>query len=158
VVKSKPEIVITNPLRLDEVNEVHFVLYNPIDATDVKVIPLFKAYPSVIFADKEGSFMFYPVNRTPLRFKIEFYNGFPDNFHSYVQTVYPEFVKSRGVSINVSTPHTSYYLCDVIPVSVGISNLRGDTIYSVKVLLKAGRFQRHAEQFVRGCQKCIRQR
>jgi len=142
VVKSKPEVVITNPIRLDEVNDVHFTLYNPIDAVDVKVIPLFKAYPSTIYADKEGSFIFYPKNETPLKFKIEFYNGFPDNFHSYVQTAYPEFVKSRGVSLNASTPHTSYYLCDVIPVSVGISNLRGDTIYSVKVKLKAGSYEK----------------
>ena len=142
VVKSEPEVVITTPIRLDEVNDVHFTLYNPIDAVDVKVIPLFKAYPSTIYADKGGSFVFYPTNETPLRFKIEFYDGFPDNFHSYVQTVYPEFVKSRGVSLNVSTPHTSYYLCDVIPVSVGVSNLRGDTIYSVRVELKSGGYEK----------------
>ncbi len=136
VVSAKPQVVITTPITLGEVNDVQFVLYNPINAIDVKVTPLFKAYPSEIAVlNGRGGFEFYPENATPLKFRIEFYNGFADNYHSYVQTVYPSYRESKGVVLNVSIPHSSYLTGDVIPVKVEVANLRGDSIYSVKVKL-----------------------
>ncbi|RUM33064.1 MAG: hypothetical protein DSY33_05565 [Archaeoglobus sp.] len=142
VVSSKPEIVIASPITLGEVNKVHFTLYNPVDAMNIKVTPLFNAYPRSIVADKGGTFIFYPKKAEPLRFRIEFYDSFPSNYHSYVQTINPFYVRSKGVTINVSTSHKSYNLCDVIPVSVEISNLRNDTIYSVRVRLKTGNYEK----------------
>ncbi len=146
VINSKPEIVITSPITLNEVNVVHFTVINPVDAKDIVVIPLFKAYPSSIALNNyQGSFQFYPTKKTPLKFRIEFFNGLAENFHSYVETVYPSYKKSSGITFNVSTPHEYYLLYDVIPISVEISNLRGDAINSVKVAVSTGNFEKVVE-------------
>ncbi len=143
VASAKPEVVISEPITLGEVNSVHFVLYNPINAYGVRVTPLFKAYPSTIYVvNNEGSFRFYPTKSMPLKFRIEFYDGFATNYHSYVQTVYPSYRNSSGVSVNVSTPHSTYMLFDVIPLSISITNLRTDTIYDLSVKVSTRGFEK----------------
>ncbi len=143
VASAKPEVVISQPITLGEVNDVHFILYNPVNAYGVRVIPLFKAYPSTIYVvNNEGSFRFYPEKPRPLRFRIEFYDGFATNYHSYVQTVYPSYRNSSGLSVNVSTPHSVYLLFDAVPLSITITNLRTDSIYSVSVRVISGNFRK----------------
>ena len=55
------------------------------------------------------------------------------NHHELVKTVKPEYRQSRGIIVNVSVPYSSISVLDVIPVEVTVSNLRNDTIYSLKV-------------------------
>jgi len=143
VANAKPEIIITQPLTLGEVNDVHFHVYNPVNAYGIKVIPLFKAYPSTIYVvNDEGSFRFYPEKAAPLKFRIEFYNALAVNYHSYIQVVYPSYRNSSGLNVNVSTPHDVYLLYDVIPVQITFTNLRTDSVYDLRVNVSSNSFRK----------------
>ncbi len=128
-----PEIVLDRTtFVLDEVNDVTFTLNSPVTVSNVVVIPLFNANPKVIRVENGvGSFRFEPKKEMPLKFKIEFYNG--RNFHEYVQTIRVEYRKSRGVLINATTAYRTVLKGDVLRITVTVSNLRQDYIYSVKV-------------------------
>ncbi|GEM_PF-2912055 len=146
VVNSMPKIIITSPITLNEVNFVHFTVYSIVDAKDIIVKPLFKAYPSVIAVDNgKGVFEFYPKKPETLKFKIEFYNGIAENYHSYIQTIHPAYKNSKGIVLNISTPHSYYMLCDVIPLNLEVSNLRDDTVYSVNISVVTGNFSKNVK-------------
>jgi hypothetical protein len=130
-----PSIVPLSPLYRGEVNDFRFYVTSPITLTDVKVIPLFDAKPSVVYigtvsGEAEGSLKFIP-NGSELRFKISFYSG--RNYHEVVKTVPVTFLDSRGVLINFSSPYYSSYIGDCIELIVEISNLRNDDIYRISI-------------------------
>ncbi len=133
----QPGIILTSPLKLNEVNDLEFYLTNPIGSIkDVSVEARFDADPQIMYlgdltSSQKGSFRYTPESREDLSFKISYYNG--RNYHQVVKTVSPEYRETKGIIINVSTPYNSVPVQDVVPLDVTISNLRNDTIYSIKV-------------------------
>lgn len=132
-----PDLILTSSLNINEVNTVSFFLTNPIGSINsVTVEALFDAEPKIIYlgdltSSGRGTFRYLPRSEDELSFKISFYNGM--NRHELVKTVKPEYRQSRGIIVNVSVPYSSISVLDVIPVEVTVSNLRNDTIYSLKV-------------------------
>lgn len=137
-----PEIILKSAIVLNEVNNVPFIISDPIGVSNVKVEALFDAEPRII-TDKKGSFTYYASEKRDLSFKISFYNG--ENYHEIVQTITPEYRESRGVHVNVSLPYDTIPLKDIIPVNVEITNLRADAIYSIEVTAKSSNFTRTAQ-------------
>lgn len=133
----QPGIILTSPLKLNEVNNLNFYLTNPIGSIkDVSVEACFDADPKIIYlgdltSSHKGSFRYAPKSRKDLSFKISYYNG--RNYHQVVKTVTPEYRETKGVIINGSIPYNSVLIQDVVPLDVTISNLRDDTIYSLEV-------------------------
>ena len=138
VVENKmPEIVLDKTvLTLNEVNEIGFTIVSPLSISNVVVKPLFDANPKVIYVENnKGSFKYLPKNATPLKFKITFYNG--RNYHEVIRTVQVQYIESKGVLVNVTPQYPITLIGDVLPINVQIANLRGDTIYSIKVKTSA---------------------
>ncbi|MFO7967720.1 MAG: hypothetical protein R6U44_08995 [Archaeoglobaceae archaeon] len=137
VENKQPNIILTTPLKLNEVNNLRFYLTNPIgDIEDVTVEPRFDADPKVIYfgdltSSQKGIFRYTPESREDLSFKISYYNG--RNYHQVVKTVTPEYRETKGIIVNASIPYNSVPVQDIVPLDVTISNLRNDTIYSAKV-------------------------
>lgn len=137
VENKQPNIILTSPLKLNEVNNLNFYLTNPIGSIkDVSVEARFEADPKIIYlgdltSSHKGSLRYTPESREDLSFKISYYNG--RNHHQVVKTVSPEYRETKGIIVNASTPYNSVPVQDVVPLDVTISNLRNDTIYSVKV-------------------------
>jgi len=136
-----PKILLVNPLVLNEVNTLRFKVVNTVSSiSEVQVEALFDAEPRIVeLTDltSEGHFEYLPVSDTSegadniLQFEISYYNG--NNFHQVIDTVYPTYRESKGIVINSSVPYQSVNIKDVIPLNVKVSNLREDSIYSVKV-------------------------
>jgi hypothetical protein len=131
-----PSIVPSTSLYMNEVNEMGFYVSSPVELKDVKVEPLFRAEPKIVFigtviGQAEGSIKFIPVTEKPLKFKISFYNG--RNYHEIIKTVEVGYLDSKGVFLNVSTAYSSSYIGDVTKLFVEVSNLRNDDIYKVRV-------------------------
>ena len=133
VIGEMPKIVLDRTLlRLNEVNTVSFRISTPVQISNVVVVPLFNAEPKRIFVvNGVGSFRFEPRKPAPLKFEIEFYNG--ENYHSIIETVPVSYVKSKGVLINASPEYSTVLRGDVVKVSIQISNLREDDVYSLKL-------------------------
>ncbi len=128
-----PEIVIQpTTLTLNEVNNVSFYISTPLQISNVIVEPLFNADPRIIHVtNNKGSFSIYPVEPQKLSFKIKFYNG--RNYHEVIQTIEPNYRGSKGVLVNLSLQYPTALLKDVIPINVELTNLRQDSIYTVKI-------------------------
>ena len=129
-----PELILNRSIiTLNEVNTVQFHVVSPIQLSSVVVEPMFNATPSTIYVSEgQGVFTFYPTEPEVLTFKIKFYNG--RNYHEITQTVRPEYRESGGLFLNVSAPSLAM-TNDVVPINVGITNLRDDTVYSIKIQL-----------------------
>jgi len=120
---------------LNEVNKVDFSISSPIDLSNIIVKPLFNADPKVIYVkDGRGSFKFCPTKPQNLSFVIEFYNG--KNYHKIIQTVHPQYKESKGLVLDINTYPTAL-LYDAIPLTINLTNLRNDAIYSIKITLKS---------------------
>jgi len=132
-----PDLILTSSLNINEVNTVGFYLTNPIGSIgSVTVEALFDAEPRIIYlgdltSSGRGTFRYLPESEDELSFRISFYNGM--NYHEFVKTIKPEYRQSKGIIVNVSVPYSSLSLLDVVPVEVTVSNLRNDTIYSIKI-------------------------
>lgn len=137
VENKQPDIILTTPLKLNEVNNLKFYLTNPIGSIkDVSVEARFEADPKIIYlgdltSSHKGTFRCTPESREDLSFKISYYNG--RNYHQIIKTVTPEYRETKGIIVNASIPYNSVPVQDVVPLDVTISNLRNDTIYSIKV-------------------------
>ena len=136
VEKRLPELFLDEDVRLGEVNTVNLKLYSPIRIQNVVIKPLFDSEPDVIHINEVEGFVdvplkFFAKSESDYRFRISFYNG--DNYHSYVVTAKPEFKASKGVFVNVSVPCTNIYLYDAVPITLTLTNLRNDAIYSVVI-------------------------
>jgi hypothetical protein len=129
-----PELILNKSIiTLNEVNTVQFHVISPIQLSSLVVEPMFNATPSTIYVgDGQGAFTFYPTKPGELVFKIKFYNG--RNYHEITQTIRPEYRESGGVFLNVSAPSMAV-LNDAIPIDIGITNLRDDAVYSIKLQL-----------------------
>ncbi len=129
-----PELVLNKSIfTLNEVNTAQFYIVSPIQLSSVVVEPVFNATPRTIYVSNgQGTFTFYPTKPEDLVFRIKFYNG--RNYHEVTQTVRAEYRKSGGLFLNVSAPPLAM-VNDAVPITVGIANLRDDTIYSIKVRL-----------------------
>jgi len=117
------------------VNEVNIIVSSPINIERVIIEPLFDSEPDRIFIASveqfaEESLKFYAGNES-YEFQISFYNG--NNYHSYVVEAAPDFEESKDVFINISMPYSSVYLYDAVPLTVELTNLRSDAIYSIRV-------------------------
>lgn len=131
-----PKIVLhETTFTLNEVNKVEFSISSPIDLSNIVVKPLFDADPKVIYVkDGKGSFKFCPTKQQNLSFEIEFYNG--KNYHRIIQTVHPQYKESKGLVFDINTYPTAL-LYDAIPLTINLTNLRNDVIYSIKITLKS---------------------
>ncbi len=138
-----PEIVLDKTvLTLNEVNDVGFTISSNLDISNVVVEPLFDANPKTIYVkDNRGSFKFEPKDERPLKFRIRFYNG--RNYHEVIQTVGVVYKESKGVVVNSTFRYSVVLIGDVIKLDIGISNLRNDNIYSVKINISDGIISRN---------------
>jgi len=129
-----PELILNKSIiTLNEVNTVQFHVLSPIQLSSLVVEPVFNATPRTIYVTNgQGVFTFYPTKPEKLVFKIKFYNG--RNYHEISQTIRPEYRESGGVFLNVSSPSLAV-LNDAIPIDIGVTNLRDDTVYSIKLRL-----------------------
>jgi hypothetical protein len=129
-----PELILNKSIiTLNEVNTVEFHIISPIQLSSVVVEPMFNATPRTIHVSNgQGAFTFYPTKPEELIFKIKFYNG--RNYHEITQIIRPEYRESGGLFLNISSPSLAM-LNDVVPIEVGITNLRDDKIYSIKIQL-----------------------
>jgi len=136
VIGEMPKIVLDRSLlRLNEVNTITFRISTPVQISNVVVIPLFNAEPKRIFVvNGVGTLRFEPKRPIPLKFEIEFYNG--DNYHEVTETVPVSYIESKGVVLNATPEYTTVLKGDVIKVTVQISNLREDDVYSLKLKAK----------------------
>lgn len=130
-----PEISFNQKIKLNEVNDMGLEVASPIEISNVRIVPLFDTeQKSIYFNSIENSAQktinFYGEEQD-YKFKISFYNG--NNYHSFVQEVDASYSESQGLFANVSVPYSSVYLYDVIPIKVGLSNLRDDTLYDISL-------------------------
>jgi hypothetical protein len=130
-----PEISFDRKIRVGEVNDANIVVSSPINIERVVIEPLFDSEPDRIFIASveqfaEAQLKFYAGNES-YEFRISFYNG--NNHHSYVVEVAPDFEESKDVFINISMPYSSVYLYDAVSLTVELTNLRSDAIYSIRV-------------------------
>ncbi len=133
VIGEMPKIVLDRTLlRLNEVNTVSFRISTPVQISNVVVIPLFNAEPRRIFVvNGIGTLRFEPKRPVQLKFEMEFYNG--DNYHIITETVPVSYIKSKGVVLNATPEYTTVLKGDVIKVTIQISNLREDDVYSLRL-------------------------
>lgn len=136
-----PEVAFDESIRLNEINTMDLRITSPLYITNVKIEPLFDSETGIIYIDEvenseKEKIRFLGVKQD-YKFRISFYNG--NNFHSFIQEVKASYIESQGVFTNVSTPYTSVYLYDVIPVSVEITNLRDDTIYNISITAESSK-------------------
>ncbi len=131
-----PELILNDTIfKLNEVNTVQFRVITPFQLSSLVVEPMFNATPRTIYVSNgEGVFTFYPTKPEALAFKIKFYNG--RNYHEIIQTVRAEYRESSGLFLNVSAPPLAM-VNDAVPLELGVTNLRDDTIYSVKIRLSS---------------------
>jgi hypothetical protein len=130
-----PEISFDRKIRVGEVNDANIVVSSPIKIERVIIEPLFDSEPDRIFIASveqfaEAQLKFYAGNES-YEFRISFYNG--NNYHSYVVEVAPDVEESKDVFINISMPYSSVYLYDAVPLTVELTNLRSDAIYSIRI-------------------------
>jgi len=129
-----PSLTIISPVYKKVVNVLTFHVSSPVELRDVRVEALFDAVPKTVYlgnlGSKEGSMKFIPESEN-LRFKISFYNG--RNYHEVVREVKIKLLEPKEVVVNVTSPYKSLYIGDAVTIPVEITNLRSDTIYSIKV-------------------------
>ena len=115
--------------------------------TNVTVIPLFSATPSVAYG-KKFEFIYAPEKKERIAFRILFKNG--DNRHEVVREVNVSWVEKRDILYNV-TYQSNAYKDEAIEIKVGLFNPRNHDIFDIslgigdevenKPVLKAGEFE-----------------
>ncbi len=128
VVESKlPEVILENStIYLNEEN----LLKIRVDSDfDVYIEPLFNASPSVVYG-REALFVYYPMKKEKVAFKVYFYNG--RNYHEYVKEFQVEWKKSRGVYFEIKAPE-KVLLYDAARIDVYVTNLKRETVYNLRI-------------------------
>ncbi|MBO8182602.1 MAG: hypothetical protein H0Z28_07395 [Archaeoglobus sp.] len=136
VEEKPPEISLDSNVRLGEVNEVSIVVSTPLKIEKVVIDPLFDSEPERIYIAEisetaKAPIKFYASQNESYEFSISFYNS--GNYHSYTVKLIPAFEESKGLFVGISMPCTSAYLYDVLPVTLNITNLRDDPVFSIRI-------------------------
>jgi len=130
-----PQIAVSSPLYLGEVNELRLLISSPVVLKDLRIEALFNATPRIAYVGvlsgiAQVSFKFYGDSEG-LRFRIYFYNG--RSYHELEKSIKVTYLPSKGISTNVQISRNVLYHGEAVEISIEIANLRNDGIFQIEV-------------------------
>ncbi len=130
-----PQIAVSSPLYLGEVNELRLLISSPVALKDLRIEALFNATPRIAYVGTlsgiaQVSFKFYGDSED-LRFRIYFYNG--RSYHELERSLKVTYLPSKGISTNIQISRNVLYRGEAAEISIEIANLRNDGIFQIEV-------------------------
>jgi hypothetical protein len=130
-----PQIAVSSPLYLGEVNELKLLISSPVVLKDLRIEALFNATPRIAYVGvlsgiAQVSFKFYGDSED-LRFRICFYNG--RSYHELERSLKVTYLPSKGISTNIQISRNVLYHGEAAEISIEIANLRNDGIFQIEV-------------------------
>lgn len=138
-----PEISLSSPLNRGEVNYAKLLISSPVELRNVQVEALFNAVPKTFFISSLSGVTELQFRLSEeldyLNFKISFYNG--RSYHTIEKGVKVDYMPSKGLTANLNPSKDVLYIGEAVNLTLEISNLRNDEVYSVEVQLSGnGKF------------------
>lgn len=138
-----PEISLSSPIYKGEVNYAKLLISSPVELRNVQVEALFNAVPKTFFiGDLSGmAELQFRISEEldSLKFRISFYNG--KSYHTIEKAVKVDYLPSKGLTANLNPSKDVLYIGEAVNLTLEITNLRNDEVYSVEVQLSGnGKF------------------